>query len=461
MSDARKGAERLAESPPRGHGARAGVECDGAGRILPDVSAGRRASTLDRAAPGWPEPPELRGGEVVIAGHLASLSRAEAFERIAAAGGKLAEQPSERTVWIVVPGDGLPLGDDGALALPLEDARARIEGGQPIEWLSEDEFLERLGLSDPGASARRLYTTSQLARILDVPARRLAAWVRAGLIRPARTTRRLAYFEFREVAEARTLARLAARGVTLRRLRASLEALSRWWPGAQASLARLGALEENGHLFVRTPDGALAEPSGQLRLDFPDGPPPPGAAAGAEPEEGPAAHEPSEAWFQRALRLEQAERLEEAARAYARALDPRRPRPEVAFNLGNTLYALERLEDACAAFALAIELDPEYVEAWNNLGNTLSRLGRHGEARARFERALELEPHYADAHFNLAETQAADGDLTAARAHWRAYLALDPDSAWAAEVRARLRRTDPAPGLRLARPDETSVPPAR
>lgn len=436
------------------------------------MSAGRRASTLDRAAPGWPEPPELRGGEVVIAGHLASLSRAEAFERIEAAGGRLTEQPSERTVWIVVPGHGLPLGDDGALPRALEDARARIEAGQRIDWLGEEDFLERLGLAEPGSSTRRLYTTSQLARILDVPARRLAAWVRAGLIRPARTTRRLAYFEFREVSEARTLARLAARGVTVRRIRASLEALSRWWPGAEASLARLGALEENGHLFVRTPDGDLAEPSGQLRLAFPEGAAPERASPDREDAEPEAASaddalpsagvlESSELWFQRALRLEQAERLEEAARAYARALDPRRPRPEIAFNLGNTLYALERFEDAGSAFALAIELDPEYVEAWNNLGNTLSRLGKHGEARERLARALELEPHYADAHFNLAETLAASGDLTAARTHWRAYLALDPDSAWAAEVRARLRRTDPAPDLRLARAEETSVPPAR
>lgn len=393
-------------------------------------------------------PLELDGREVVVAGRLAALTRAQAFERITAAGGRLAEHPSERTIWVVIADDladdGVPLGEDGALAGPLDEARRRIEGGQDLVLLSEAEFLARLGLAEARDALRRLYTSAQIGRILDVPARRLAAWIRAGLIRPARTVRRLAYFEFREVAQARALARLAARGGTPRRIRASLEALSRWWPGARASLAQLDALEESGHLFVRTSGGDLAEPSGQLCFAFPVGATP--APAGEPVAE-------AELWFQRALRLEQDERLDEAARAYAKALDPLHPRPEVAFNLGNTLYALERSEDACAAFALATELDPEYVEAWNNLGNALSRLGRHEEACAKFERALALEPDYADAHFNLAETLAASGELDGARAHWRAYLAHDPDSAWAAEVRARLRRTDRAgTGRPLIRP---------
>jgi tetratricopeptide (TPR) repeat protein len=258
--------------------------------------------------------------------------------------------------------------------------------------------------------------------------------VRSGLIRPARLTRRLAYFEFREVAQARALARLADSGVSLRRIRASLQALARWWPGAPATLSQLDALEVTGDLVVRTPEGHLAEPSGQLRLDF--------SSAGAP---GAASVSGGELWFQRALRLEQEERLEEAALAYSKALDPAHPRPEVAFNLGNTLYALGRGEEACAAYALATELDPEYVEAWNNLGNALSVSARQAEAIRCFERALALEPDYADAHFNLAETFAAQGALAEARQHWRTYLEHDPDSPWAAEVHARLRRTDRAP----------------
>jgi tetratricopeptide (TPR) repeat protein len=396
---------------------------------------------------------ELVGREVVLHGRLHAVSRAEAEERIAAAGGRLAEHLGDRTAWLVLADDGLPLDEEGALAAALEDARARIEGGQTLCVLDEEQFLTRLGLG-PDPALRRLYTSAQLARILDVPARRLAAWVRAGLIRPARTTRRLAYFEFRAVAQARALARLTARGVTPRRIRASLEALARWWPGAEASLAQLDALEERGSLIVRTPEGDVAEPSGQLRLAFPGATQPSSAGGATVPT--------AEVWFQRALRLDQEERLDEAAQAYAKALDPGDPRPEVAFNLGNALYGLERFADASSAFALATELDPEFVEAWNNLGNALSLLGRHADAREAFVRALALEPEYPDAHFNLAETLAASGDLEGARHHWRTYLQHDPDSPWAAEVRARLRRTDRgAPPALVVLPRTSDAPSAR
>jgi tetratricopeptide (TPR) repeat protein len=375
---------------------------------------------------------DLVGREVVVLGSPRRLPLADLHDRVAAAGGRIAVELGPRSAWVVLAGDELPLADDGALVGLLEEARRRIEAGEPLELLGEDECLVRLGLGAHARGRERLYTSAQLARILGVPPRRITAWVRAGLIEPAAPARRVARFEFRAVTQARALARLTALGVTTRRIRASLEALSRWWPDARAPLAQLDALEGQAEVCVRTPSGELADPSGQLRFEF----------APEEPASPPTPVAASDVWFQRALRLEQEERLEEAAQAYARALDPRGPRPEAAFNLGNVLYALERFDEAGAAFALATELEPDHVEAWNNLGNALSLLDRQGEARAALEQALRLEPGYADAHFNLAEVLAAEGNLQEARAHWRTYLEHDPDSAWAAEVRQRLRRTD-------------------
>jgi tetratricopeptide (TPR) repeat protein len=375
---------------------------------------------------------DLAGREVVVVGRLSALTRAEAHERLAAAGGALAEALGDRTVWVVLAGGAVPLDANGALTFELEEARARIERGQELELVSEEEFLARLGLAREDEPSTRLYTSSQLARILDLPPRRIQAWVRAGLIKPVRTSHRLASFEFREVAQAKALARLTAQGVPPRRIQKSLRALARWWPAAESPLLQLEALEARGKLLVRTDEGDLAEPSGQLWLDFP----PEGVPGPTVPD--------SELWFQRALRLEDEERLEEAVLAYGKALDPARPRADISFNLGNALYALGRYEDAARALTLSTELDPDYLEAWNNLGNALSQLGRHAEACERFERALALEPDYGDAHFNLAESLAASGETERARRHWRAYLTLDPDSLWAAEVRARLRRTDRA-----------------
>jgi len=376
---------------------------------------------------------DLAGREVVVVGRLSALTRAEAQERLSAAGGHLAEGLSARTAWVVLAGGAVPLDADGALAWEVEEARTRIERGQPLELVSEEEFLARLGLTVEREMPRRLYTSAQLARILELSPRRIASWVRAGLIHPVRTSPRLASFEFREVAQAKALARLTAQGVPPRRIQKSLKALARWWPEAESPLLQIEALEARGELLLRTGEGQLAEASGQLWLDFPAGP---DTRTATVPD--------SELWFQRALRLEEEERLEEAVLAYGKALDPARPRADIAFNLGNALYALGRHDEATRALTLATELDPDYLEAWNNLGNALAQLERHAEACVCFERALALEPDYGDAHFNLAESLAAVGELERARRHWRAYLARDPDSLWAAEVRARLRRTDRA-----------------
>ena len=162
---------------------------------------------------------ELTGREVVIVGRLSTLTRAEAHERLFAAGGALADALSERPAWVVLAGGAIPLDADGALAWEVEEARARSERGQTLELVSEQEFLARLGLASEREAARRLYTSAQLARILDLAPQRISAWVRAGLIHPVRTSRRLASFEFREVAQAKALARLTAQGVPPKRSR--------------------------------------------------------------------------------------------------------------------------------------------------------------------------------------------------------------------------------------------------
>jgi tetratricopeptide (TPR) repeat protein len=353
----------------------------------------------------------LTGLELAITGRLASMRRDEALERIAAAGATYVASPSSTTHLLVV-GQGGP----------------------------EEVFLSRLGLEERLGELDRLFTTAQLARMLDVPQSELRAWVRHQLIRPVKEVRRLAFFDFRQVAGAKALARLAASGVSPGRIRRSLAQLEGWWPSTGASLAQLEVIEaedaRGGSLFVRTNEGSLAETSGQLRLDF-------DAPGELDAEADPALDAPGrdELWFRRGIQLEEEDRPEEAVVAYAKALEAGDPSAELAFNLGNLLYALERPADAAPCLALATEIDEDYVEAWNNLGNALAATGDQQAAVDAFERALAIEPDYPDAHFNLAETLATLGRTGDARNHWRAYLELDPHSEWALEVRARLRRT--------------------
>ena len=311
-------------------------------------------------------------------------------------------------------------------------ARSLRERGAELEILDEDEFLSRLGLDEQRDGLRRLYTLTQLARILSVPVPRVRAWMRHGLIRPVREVRRLCFFDFAQVATAKRLAALTKGGVSAGRIRRSLEELRAWLPDAGRALTQLEALE-GGPVLIRTDAGALAETSGQLRLDFPSA-----TDERAKRRAGPSGPQDADEWFDLGVAAEDEGLIEEAVDAYRSSLAIDHGQPEVHFNIGNALYALGKLVDAERALRTAVEQEPDYVEAWNNLGVVASALGRTPEALSAMRRALALEPAYADAHYNLAETLAAAGDAGGAQRHWRAYLQLDPDSDWAAHVRERL-----------------------
>lgn len=375
----------------------------------------------------------LDGVEVAITGRMASMSREEAVELLARAGARYVREPGPATDLLVLGRSGPPLGEDGRLTRSLRAARELAAGGSGIEIVQEDELLVRLGLEDRQVDLHRLYTAEQLGRILGIPRGRIAAWVRQGLLCPERVHHRLLFFDFQQVASARALDQLTRAGVTPARIRASLEQLAAWSDAPANALSWLESLA--GTLCVRRPDGRLAEPTGQLRLDFENeqvsGPAPEVAIAPRPDGDG-------ADWFEVGQTAELEERLEDAAEAYAQARRRGDSRPEVAFNLGNVLFTLGRHGDSAAAFLQAAEADPTFVEAWNNLGSVLHELGRHREAVLAYSKALAVAPDYADAHFNLAETLAALGDLVGARRHWRRYLEEDPASPTAAEVRRRL-----------------------
>jgi tetratricopeptide (TPR) repeat protein len=251
-----------------------------------------------------------------------------------------------------------------------------------------------------------------------------------------RTEHREEYFDFRQMTELKMLRDLTDGGVTVLEIRRGLDQLRRWLPEAERSLARLAQLEGRGALLVRLEGGRLAEPSGQLRMDFDgarDAPATPTQVV--DPE---IAHAPSgEDWFEAAVEFEEGDRPEEAAAAYAEALAAGGAEAEAAFNRGNVLFTLGRLDEAVACFEGALDADPRYVEAWNNLASV--QLARNEWQRAVEAgcRAVDLARNYADAHFNLAQAYHALGRRDEARRHARLYWKLDPHSEW-----ARLLRED-------------------
>jgi len=120
-------------------------------------------------------------------------------------------------------------------------------------------------------------------------------------------------------------------------------------------------------------------------------------------------------------------------------------------------------EEAATAYAKALELDPYLVAALINLANIHYRPRRAGEGQALYERAIGLEPDFFEAHFNLGTSitiSAAspkrksaiasataqpvlrrrallprghvrkDGQSQAARPHWRSYQQLRAAGEW-------------------------------
>jgi tetratricopeptide (TPR) repeat protein len=360
----------------------------------------------------------LAGKEVALSGRLFSMSRAQAAQRILQAGGRPVREPGPDTAILVAGNAEGHLNAEGEVPRNLARFRQLKQQNAPILLLNEPEFLRLLGAQDELEDFSRLYTAEQVSRIAGAPLAEVRSWVRRGLLRPARLSHRLAWFDFQDILTARNLSRLTKAGVPASRIHRSLSEIAGWLPEGTRVLGQLEAYA-NG-LRLRLPDGGRAEPSGQRLMDFqrPEDPP---HGEGASPtpllrREGasptplrqPAVSPfPAESpvdgadWFSQALEAEERGELQAAFELYSRALEVS-AEPEVAFNLGNVLYELGREAQAAERYLQAVEADPEFAEAWNNLGNSLAAIGRLEDALKAYRMALSLEPDYPEPRCNLA-----------------------------------------------------------
>jgi tetratricopeptide (TPR) repeat protein len=271
---------------------------------------------------------------------------------------------------------------------------------------------------------------------------------------PARTVRRVPYFDFEEVAIARRLAQLLNAGCSLRVIDRRLEELSRLLPHVARPLADPAAVVEGRRVFLRRGDD-LAEPGGQLLLDFDSTPSDDADAAAmvfAMVDRGSASSAAemvrddddrlvatlAEKWQQEAVDWEDAGRLDQAAEAYRTLLMAVGPRAETQFALADVLYRAGDLAAARERYYAALEIDEEFVEARASLGCVLAELGDLDLAAATFEGALAYHPDFADVHFHLANVLERLDRRDEARAHFRIFLTLAPENPWAVAARDRL-----------------------
>ncbi len=376
----------------------------------------------------------LNGAEVAITGRLLSMTRAQAVERLQKAGARHVREPGPTTALLIASEATGHLTADGRLSRSLEQFRELKRQGSGIRLVAETEFLRLLGAQDELADLSRLYTAAQVSRIAEAPLSEVRAWIRKGLLQPARQNNLLAWFEFKDIVLARNLSRLTSSGVPASQIHRSLSEIARWLPDGERVIGRLEAYAQR--LRVRLSDGSLAEPSGQRLMDFQGGGNPAGGAGARRVASFPADRQtgtrPSRIsasdWLAAAEEAEEQGDLGAAAMGYRRALETS-PQAETYFNLGNVLYELGREAEAAERYLQAINAEHDFAEAWNNLGNALVALRKLEDGVRAYEMALTLEPNYPDPHCNLATVLERLGRSEQAWGHRAACLRASPSEA--------------------------------
>jgi Flp pilus assembly protein TadD len=380
-----------------------------------------------------------RHGTVQLIGQPATMTQEAFRELVAAHGGEFrVGSPGERSAIFVVGQRDWPLMKDGRLPDRLRAIIAR--GRRERVWslvIPEEQFLAAIGKAEYGEAVHRLYTTTTLTEVLEVAADTIRGWVKNGLIRPVSTIDGVWHFDFRQVTAARTLTSLARCGVSIRRIRRSLLGLRQWLPDADLPLEQLAIIEQDGRLMVRLAEGELAEPDGQLQIDFDAAPAPLKMPLARDPKTPSSPHTAAQ-WYQQGLEQEANGYAAEAVESYRKALRAAGPDARTCFNLANALRELGLRREAVERYEQSVEMEPDFIDAWNNLGTTLSELNRHDDAILAFREVLARDPENPLAHFNLADELETTGCPYDARQHWEAYLRHDRTSAHAKYARSRL-----------------------
>jgi tetratricopeptide (TPR) repeat protein len=290
------------------------------------------------------------------------------------------------------------------------------------------------------------YTLDDVARITGVSRARLKYWERTALLESAvvrdsgDSQREGSDFEFRDLVTVRSVLSLLDRGVSLRRIRRSVDALRKRIPDVDRPLGSLRPWLDGSPRVVVRHDGVLVEPDGQLVLEFDptraDSP-----VALRSPASNASRMESAAKWFEQGCKLDSNRKTyAEAIEAYKRAIECDPDCADAHCNLGSVYFNQDRLASSRICFERTLVIDPQHVEANLNLATLLEDEGRYQMALRHYKVALEADPMYADAHVSLALVYEKIGLRRKARGHWRRYLQLEPSGTWVEIARQRLQQ---------------------
>ncbi len=378
----------------------------------------------------------LEGKRIRFVGYFGSMSQRAIARLVREYGVRVATSPLDPVDWIILGDRRNPLtaeteaetAEKDWLAPEIRDA---VDEGR-IRLATESQLLQQLFPAENQKSLTSLYTPLMLAELLGVTPRAIRRWMMEGFISPARTVKRLPYFDLQEVFSAQRLASLLNRGVSAGRLERQLKLLRQLSPHFLEEMAESEFIVDGQKLYIRHGEKIL-EPTGQFRLDFPDAEPEIASTDGETGEISDALspaemellrtqedvlrfleHSPSGSYLDAVLAAHHQDLLAETWRKQAaldavcsgeefshtgeeNSLDMFRKAAMMLADSGEN-EKLERAEEIYRTILLATE--PRADDCFE-LGDILYRLNDLSAARERFSMAVELEEDFVEARVSL------------------------------------------------------------
>ncbi|MFP6623715.1 MAG: tetratricopeptide repeat protein [Myxococcota bacterium] len=290
------------------------------------------------------------------------------------------------------------------------------------------------------------YSLQNAARILKVRSSRLRYWKRTRLAVPRAAgagEESASDYAFGDLVGLKAVLSLLEQGISLRRIRRSVELLRDRAPDIEDPLAALRLWAEGSERVVVEREGRWMEPDGQVLLGFEASAPRAlGKVASIEvaapgPEVSAGDH------FERGCHLDaDPATYEEAIAAYREALELDPDFADAHCNLGAVFYNRGERKDARRHFERCLRVDPGHVEAHFNLANVLEEEGCNEMALHHYRTGLVADPCYPDLHINLALLYEKLEQSWQAAEHWRRYLQLEPEGSWSEVAKLRLEDDD-------------------
>jgi tetratricopeptide (TPR) repeat protein len=304
---------------------------------------------------------------------------------------------------------------------------------------------ERAGAPKKDAAAptleptRDVYTRAEVEKLTGTTPSRLRAIERQGIVAPSGRRGRQRAYTFQDLIALRTALGLIARGVKLRDVKRSVDALVRTLPKVKKPLLELKVVSDGARVVVKGQGGTFEAATGQMLIDFDVRALRDDVVRVLRPAVKQHRQRVAFEIYKRASELdEDPATMDEAAKLYKQAVEVD-PLLAIAYtNLGNILFRKGDETAAEGLYAKALAIDPRQPEAKYNLGYLMLERHELDVAIRYFQGAIESDPRFADAYFNLAMAYEELGDRRNARPLWRTYLELEPTGTWADIARQHL-----------------------